>query len=329
MATVPIALGARLAATAARRILMRHAGKLLERQVAVDALFADEDLIYSDRTAQLQVLCGVSLKEQDLSHALQEHCSLAAFRIAQGHEISYEEMFRDINQIAEDHGFLSGVLVLLPGDDQPDLVMAEGVPLAEIFRMNQDLRRAQRAQQTEMQEDLTRRAIPVRNSWHVLGDRTVCVIDTDEGPMAWPQSAAGLRLRKLVHGIEVRHHAHQSAEAEFRAMESLRPRVSKNQFDSYVLSGAFPERSPRSGLFYYFRKGLPTLAVTYHGKYSESGRVLCALCLHPMGYYAGTHVGLMTPTDEVIAHLLMMRADEHAFWKKSGQWAAEDTRSGI
>jgi hypothetical protein len=195
--------------------------------------------------------------------------------------------------------------------------------------MNQAHRR--HVQRTEMAEQLSLRdRVTVRNSWRVLGDQTVCVVDTEMGPMAWPEYDAGNRLRKIIHGNEVRHHAHQTAAAEFKALESLRTRISESQFDSYMVSGIFPERSKRSDIWYFFRKGLPTLAVSFHGKqYEGIGKVLAALCLHPMGYYQGTHVGLMTPTDEVIAHLLMMRADERKFWAKSGQWCASDTRSGI
>lgn len=291
-------------------------------------IFENEDDITSDIAVRLKIICGVPLREQELSDAIQNYCTLMAFEVAQGHEVTYDDVYVAINRIAEEHGFLSGVPVPMVGTgDAPDLVMARGVPLSEIFHMNQAHRRHQR--ETEMQEELTLQRVPVRNSWHQLGDQTVCVIDTDRGPMAWPRFDAGSRLRKLVHGIEVRHHARQKADAELKAMASLRSRISESQFDSYVLSGAFPERSTRSDIWYYFRKGLPTIAVTFHGKYKNSGRVLCTLCLHPMGYYAGTHVGLMVPTDEVIAHLLMMRADERKFWAKSGQWCASDTRSGI
>mgnify|MGYP001602774647 FL=1 len=118
-----------------------------------------------------------------------------------------------------------------------------------------------------------------------------------------------------------------TAEAEFKAMDSLRLKLSPNQWTSYVLTGVFPEHSLRSDLHYIFRKGLPTLVLSYHG--TKGGRVIAALCLHPFGYYAGTHVGAMTPTDEVIAHLLLMRGDEHGFWGKAGQWEAIDPRSGI
>ena len=37
----------------------------------------------------------------------------------------------------------------------------------------------------------------------------------------------------------------------------------------------------------------------------------------------------MTPTDEVIAALMLMRGDEAKFWGKSGQWKASDPRSGL
>lgn len=110
-------------------------------------------------------------------------------------------------------------------------------------------------------------------------------------------------------------------------MDSLKEKLTAAQWNSYVLTGIFPETSKRSGLTYFFRKGFPTLALSYHG--DEQGRIIAALCLHPFGYYAGTHCGAMTPTDEVIAHLLLMRADEHGFWKKSGQWHITDTRSGV
>lgn len=297
-----------------------------ERREQLQRAFTDPDIILSDRDTQLKVICGISLREQELSDALQNYCSLMALAIAGGKTVTYDDTHRDINQIAEAQGFLSGVPVPILGEDSPDLVMAPGVPLAEIFHMNQAARHLDR---TEAEGELRLGRMKVRNSWRVLGDHTVCVIDTTEGPMSLRRWDAGIRLRKMAYGMEVRHKAHQRAEAELKAMDSLKARISRSQYDSYVLSGVFPEHSPRSDLYYYFRKGLPTLAISFHGGNSDSGKVLAALCLHPMGYYQGTHVGLMTPTDEVIAHLLMMRSDEHRFWAKSGQWSASDTRSGV
>ena len=114
---------------------------------------------------------------------------------------------------------------------------------------------------------------------------------------------------------------------ELKAIELLRSRITESQFNSYMLNGCFPERSPRSDLFYVFRKGLPTLVLSYHK--SEEGNVIAALCMHPMGYYQYTFAGVMTPTDEVIAHLLTMRSDERRYWAKSGQWPVTDLRAGV
>jgi hypothetical protein len=290
------------------------------------SIVAHMDDICSDVEVKLKIMCGIPLAEQELSDAIQNYCSLMAFYIAQGREVSYDNVNAAINQIAEEHGFLTGVPIPYAGDDSTDMVMARGVPLAEIFNINQEYRQLR----TEMESQLTHAMRhDVINSWNVLGDKTVCVMRTTEGPMALPQYAAGLRLRKIFHGVDVRFHSHMRAEAELKAMESLKTRVSEGQYTSYVLGGIFPEQSKRSGVIYFFRKGLPTLAVSFHGQNKDTGKVLAALCLHPMGYYAGTHVGLMTPTDEVIAHLLMMRSDERRYWAKSGQWSAIDSRSGI
>ena len=61
----------------------------------------------------------------------------------------------------------------------------------------------------------------------------------------------------------------------------------------------------------------------------EGSSVLCALCLHPIGYYDKTWAGVMCPTDEVIAHLLMMRGSEMKFWANANQHSVEHPAAGI
>ena len=95
----------------------------------------------------------------------------------------------------------------------------------------------------------------------------------------------------------------------------------------YLLNNCFLEKSERSDLHYAFRKGLPTLVLSFHGE--QQGAVIAALCLHPYGYHRGTFAGVMTPTDEIISALTLMRGDEPGLWKKAGQWRAWDVRSGI
>jgi hypothetical protein len=114
-----------------------------------------------------------------------------------------------------------------------------------------------------------------------------------------------------------------SAEAEISAQAYLLKRLNDQQQRSYVLGGSFVEESKRSGVAYLLRKGLPTLA------FGKDNHLLCALCLHPFGAYVQSYVGIMPPSDEVLAHVLLIRADEHRFWKKSGQHAAWDPRSGV
>ena len=60
-----------------------------------------------------------------------------------------------------------------------------------------------------------------------------------------------------------------------------------------------------------------------------SGYALCALCLHPIGYYGDTWAGVMCPTDEVIAHLLMMRGSEEKFWANANQHPLERPAAGV
>lgn len=94
-------------------------------------------------------------------------------------------------------------------------------------------------------------------------------------------------------------------EQESNAVHTLGTLLRHRQFKQYLLTGMFMETSPRSGVTYLFRRLRPTLALS-----SKSGKlkVLCALCLHPIGYYEDSFAGAMCPTDDVIAHLMLSRA---------------------
>jgi hypothetical protein len=75
-----------------------------------------------------------------------------------------------------------------------------------------------------------------------------------------------------------------------------------------------------------FRKGKPTIAIRQD---EEGGHPLCALCLHPIGYYGDTWAGVMCPTDEAIAHLLMMRGSEEKFWANANQHPIDHPAAGV
>jgi len=116
-----------------------------------------------------------------------------------------------------------------------------------------------------------------------------------------------------------------SMNSEIKAMEKLRTHITPTAFKRYFMTGCFIESSRRSHLNYMFRRGRPTLAV----RMGEDAIVLAALCMHPVAYYERTWAGSLVPTDEVIAHLLSMRADEHLFWRKCNQHNPEHPEAGI
>jgi len=115
-------------------------------------------------------------------------------------------------------------------------------------------------------------------------------------------------------------------EAEQRAQKRLADLISADRFELYFLTGHFSEVSTRSQLAYVFRKGRPTIVLR---ETDEGVNLLCALCLHPIGYYADTWAGVMCPTDEVIAHLLMMRGSEEKFWANANQHPLDSPAAGV
>ena len=124
-------------------------------------------------------------------------------------------------------------------------------------------------------------------------------------------------------------------DAERKAKKKLRDMITPRAYRHYDLTGSFFETSPRSGLTYVFRKLRPTIAMSprpseaMRKRGSESMRCLCTLCMHPIGYYNGTWAGCMVPTDDVIAHLSFMRADEARYWGVANQHPPSAPESGL
>jgi hypothetical protein len=111
-------------------------------------------------------------------------------------------------------------------------------------------------------------------------------------------------------------------EAEMTAMEKLFTHISDVQRDYYVKTGMFLETSKRSRVTYLFRKSRPTIAF-------RLPHILAALCMHPIGFYMDSFAGVMTPSDDVLAHLLWMRSDERRYWGICNQHSHETPRSGL
>jgi hypothetical protein len=119
-----------------------------------------------------------------------------------------------------------------------------------------------------------------------------------------------------------------SVDSECNALEMLRSLIPAHLFKMYFLSGMFVETSKRSGVTYVFRKLRPTIAMR-PDKDGDGMKILCCLCLHPIGYYQNTWAGSMCPTDDVIAHLMLMRGDEPMFWKRANQIPAIRPEAGL
>lgn len=127
-------------------------------------------------------------------------------------------------------------------------------------------------------------------------------------------------------------------EQEKRALDLLGTLIRHNMFKAYLLTGMFLETSPRSGITYVFRRLRPTVALKDTGTWSwkrpginhrDKMTVLTTLCLHPIGYYEESWAGAMCPTDDVIAHLILMRGDEAMFWRRSNQHGADRPEAGL
>lgn len=165
----------------------------------------------------------------------------------------------------------------------------------------------------------------LRNRWHSLQRRgNIVIFNTPDGRVDW--------------GLEPGFHALPYAmstlgcsdawgiEQEANAVQLLASTVSHRQFKHYMLTGMFLESSKRSKVTYLFRRLRPTVALVADG---EKTRILCCLCMHPIAYYAGSWAGAMCPTDDVVAHLMLMRGDEARYWAKCNQHQATQPQAGL
>lgn len=117
-------------------------------------------------------------------------------------------------------------------------------------------------------------------------------------------------------------------EQEEKAIATLRTLVTERQYRLYMLTGSFLEHSKRSGVMYMLRKLRPTVAIDMDHPSGEA-HVMCCLCMHPIAHYADSWAGAMCPTDDVIAHLMLMRADEPMYWRRATQHQAHRPEAGL
>jgi hypothetical protein len=249
---------------------------------------------------------------------------------------SRAEFFRALNQVVtERDGEWCGIPVPLPG---LGLVLEEKHPHVEQIRELQRIT-------DEHDESLVGRRVCSHddlewvsvNSWrgrtrHGVTGR-IHVIRRLDGKTSWTIDPDLTRKNRFIWGPFETLDA-WTLDAELTAIDRLATLLSERMFKSYVMTGSFLETSKRSGLTYLFRRLRPTVAMSPHGsalrrKFDGEMRILACLCLHPLAYYARTFCGAMVPTDDVIAHLMLMRGDEKLFWKRANQHSALDPEGGL
>lgn len=182
---------------------------------------------------------------------------------------------------------------------------------------------------TAADDDAVEEGVKVRNQWwsHRLR-KHIFIWQEPDGRVKGgtvPYGNRGVHLELNTLGASVA----WGIEQEANAVHLLGQLLKHHAFKMYLLTGMFLETSKRSGVTYLFRKLRPTVALDARNDGNKSARVLAALCLHPIGYYKESWAGSMCPTDDVIAHLMLMRGDEPMFWRRANQHAPGTPEAAI
>jgi len=165
----------------------------------------------------------------------------------------------------------------------------------------------------------------VRNRfWSFHRNRWVMIYETPDGKIEWGLTKGTHPIARLIETLDCSFA--WGIEQEARAVQTLGTLLRHHSFKAYMLTGMFMEKSKRSGLTYLFRRLRPTVVLDTS---RDDIRVRCCLCLHPIGYYEDTWAGAMTPTDDVIAALMLMRGDEPMLWRTSNQHPSWVPEAGI
>lgn len=170
----------------------------------------------------------------------------------------------------------------------------------------------------------------LRNQWYSRRHKCDIFLMEKDGKIDWGRLPAVHHLTQTLQTLGCADA--WGIEQEQRALKLLAGMLRHRAFKQYLLTGMFLERSARSGVTYLFRRLKPTVALAARPGLVDRGggmRILASLCMHPIAYYANSFAGAMCPTDDVIAHLAMMRGDEHMFWKRCNQHPAHRPEAAL
>lgn len=247
--------------------------------------------------------------------------------------VTWDEVRRVINTIARDRGEWGGYPIPVP---HTELHLEPRFPMVDLHNARVPASEEEAKQMRDTRHvdtaDTVTDDFRLVNSWYVRQRSCWVHVTRENGRVRkyFEYDGTLKRLDFTVNTLGVAAECVWSVEAEMRAERKLQELTSAHAFKCYKLCGMFIETSKRSGVQYIFRKLRPTLALSAkRGDGSDPIRPLATLCLHPLGYYAKSWAGVMCPTDDVIAHLVMMRADEHQFWKKANHHDPHWASAGI
>jgi hypothetical protein len=237
------------------------------------------------------------------------------------------QQVRDLLDFLGEHeGDWQGIPVPL-GDDMPVVVQPRH-PMAEFFATTPGYRHECSATVVRDDERVVNRWLDRRRNREVYVFDTAGRYHAKVVPLSPDRSMERLTYwLSTIGGSDA-----WNLEAEHKAREQLREVLTERQWRHYDLTGTFLEYSKRSRITYVFRRLRPTVAMSPRGpegRDNETMRCLAVLCLHPIGYYANSWAGCMVPTDDVMAHLLMMRGDEAMFWGKAIQHQPHEPEAGL
>lgn len=197
--------------------------------------------------------------------------------------------------------------------DGERMIVHPKYPWARLFNQNKE-------------DDDMPEGVRVVNVWRSKRGYEVCIWREPDGKLLWgtlPMLERAQLWLKTASQVPM-----WDLDAEITALGKLVEMLTPHQRKTYMLTGCFAETSKRSGVAYLFRRLRPTVAFG-PCRNDATVKVLCALCLHPIGYIKNSWAGAMCPTDEVIAHLTLMRGDEREFWKQANQLPAWWPEAGI
>lgn len=231
---------------------------------------------------------------------------------------AYTEHRHLLRVIAEKGGEHCGLPLSFEGQG---ITVDERYRFAGIF---EDKRHVTATNRHHHEEDDLKRRFPegtvIRNLWYSKRRRCMIALyqtpeDVQHGRVNWG-FALNSPIDKLIGTLGCTQA--WGMEQEATAMRTLYELLTPHQYHCYFMTGMILESSKRSGITYLFRRLRPTVALKANKK-TDSIHFLCSLCMHPIGYYTDTWAGTMCPTDDIIAHLMLMRGDEARYWKQSTQ----------